>query len=143
MITYLTIIWLLLISISQTCDDSYSFDHSFCVFYMHANDSSCSSFIFDQCTWGECVSSYTDLDGNTQCSEEATFSGWKICTDHCCDYSVDYAQNYDSLQQCQEYLDGQLKKALIIGLSVTGGIILIAIFIIYCCLRFSCRDCFS
>lgn len=130
----------LLTFLGQPCDRVFDLGHSPCVFYVNENNSSCTSFLFDKCVWNECVSYYY-INGTQYCGRYQTFSngGWKFCTHKCCDDSVDYPQTYESINQCQDYLDGKFKLIMIIVGSCLAGGLLIGI-IIFACITGKCES---
>lgn len=132
------IIFCLTLKVSYGCDSPHGFDHSTCVFYMNYLDSSCNNFNFQQCSWEECVA-WDYSNNQTTCIQYDTFydNSWSYCTNLCCESDVNYPQNADSINKCQEYITLVFKRTLIIVFSIIGGILLIVGISVLCC---CCRD---
>ena len=95
-------------SLAQYCKNNYFFEHSSvtCGFYFQYSDPNCTDFHFDQCEWTECTD-WVTVGNDTSCDRWETFTdySWNYCTSQCCDNSVTYPYAYNSITQCQQYLD--------------------------------------
>lgn len=118
------------------CPTNYDFGYSSCIFGVQYTDSTCTQFTFQRCYEVYCTDSN---DGefstcNYQTNNISTL--WSICTQQCCDSSVSYLQNADSIRQCQDYLNSQFNKKLGMGLGIAfGAIFLIAVIACYCTVK--------
>ena len=121
------IIGLILLFSASCCSTTFDFGHSDCTFNVSYSDNTCLSFAFDYCTWKEKVE---DANGQHIYSTQ-TSSDWKSCTQRCCDASLTYPQNPDSIVMCQDYLDDKFLRKLLIPIFVNVGVI--ACLLITCC----------
>ena len=135
-LTKLTILLILITLIhsaqSQSCENSYSLTDSdlFCDFYYDYSDSSCTQYNFVSCTWAECQDQISNSRTNICVSYQTlTSTDWNTCTNMCCDSSVQYPETYDSINQCQNYLNISSNLATIIWCSVIGGILFIGLMV--------------
>ena len=71
-----------------------------------------------------------------------TLSSFSECTKKCCDPDVTYPQNWDGIDECQDYLDGWWKMILMISVPIIGGVCL-SIGILLCCLFCEKPSCLS
>lgn len=112
-------------TIAQNCQNAYLIEYSSCVFYFNQS-ASCS---FASCSWQLCNDFY--------CSTALTYTSknWTACTQTCCNSSAQYAENTDSIQQCQEFTNQQHKQTYLIVGIVFGivGLLIVLFMCFYCC----------
>ena len=114
------------------CNTFYDFGHSPCTFHVNYLDLSCQNFNFSHCSWLECVD-WVCSDG-CSCVKRVTKTdaSWPGCTHVCCDDSATYEKDAGAIKQCQDFLDWQFAKKMIIGFTVSFGGLLYVLFLMYC-----------
>lgn len=125
---------LLLVASVFSCTPVYQLNGSTCAFYLdYPTPNDCSSFSFYQCAYQQCTPNGKNRGQHCETYES---SSWSKCTQTCCDATVSYPLSLDSLAQCQTYINGSGSKALAIGLSVSGAIVLVvSVAVLYCCIK--------
>ena len=139
-------LFLCAITLAYTCPTYRDLSYSDCDFYMTYTDASCTAFSFDPSQWSVCSSwnYYYDSDGyqRSYCSGYSIIqdSSWSSCTNRCCDSDASYSLSTAGLDECQAWLDARFKLALILGLSISFGILgcVGIIILIGCCLKRGC-----
>ena len=119
---------------AHSCNTFYDFGHSPCTFHISYLDAYCQNFAFSHCSWVRCAERSYACD-TCYCARQETITeaSWVGCTQKCCDDSVAYDKNAGAIKQCQDFLDWQFAKKMIIGFTVSFGTVFIVILIlIYC-----------
>ena len=128
------------------CSSSIAFDGSSCTFSFDNIKNTCGSFNFLGCTWEECGTwRFNGKFSYCAAYVKKNDTSWNKCTSVCCDDSVSYLPNWDSVSSCQGAIDArnsEMKTTLIIILSVIGGVVallVVTIVTVCCCRRCNCK----
>jgi hypothetical protein len=116
----------LLLSPILACQTAFDFGFSSCTFFVNYTDTSCTNFVLDRCEFEVSddqapIPPPPLIHSDLRLLQLLTVRDWANCTQICCDSSVDYPMNTDSIESCQSYLNQSIYKIIIIVCSIVGG----------------------
>jgi hypothetical protein len=130
----------IVLATSQNCPTFYHLGESSCTFHIEYTDSSCNDFTFIQCAWDECSNTDSQNGISPHCDRfhPHTDSDWNRCTRRCCDSSMIYYENAESMNKCQDYLGTKAQMGVVMGVGIGLSVLVLATTL--CCFYWCSRD---